>query len=204
MGRSIWMWPLLVAFALTACDDGTGPDDDGPTPIGVDFGLAVGDFGNHHAEGRPSSQGSPLDGQFAVAVPDSLGGLVFLSYDDQSSNLFILQVTSATTGTFDCGPVTTASPCHGRFFENVSEEGGMVQVDGRLDIDEGTLELREVGPDEVEGSFSAELVRTAGSGQSSLTVVNGSILVDLLEGPVENAGLACLIRLTAGANDCSG
>lgn len=79
----------------------------------------------------------------------------------------------------------------------------MVQVDGQLDITEGTLELREVGPDEVEGSFSASLVRTAGTGASSLSVVNGSILVDLLEGPVENGDLACLIRLTVGATDCS-
>lgn len=201
MRASRGMGSLLVTFALTACG-ATGPDDGAPTPIGVDFGLAEGDFGNHHGEGQPAS-GAPLADWFAVAVPDSLGGLIVLSYDDRSSNLFILQVSSATTGTFDCGSVTTGSPCHGRLFENVREEEGMVQVDGQLDVTEGTLELREVGPDEVEGSFSASLVRTAGTGASSLSVVNGSILVDLLEGPVENGDLACLIRLTVGATDCS-
>lgn len=204
MHGSRWMWPLLVAFALTACDEGTtAPDDGAPTPIGVDFGLAVGDFGNHHGEGLPAS-GAPLAGGFAVAFPDSLGGLVVLSYDDRSSDLFILQVSSATPGTFDCGPVTTGSPCHGRLFENVREVGEMVQVDGQLDITEGTLELREVGPDDVEGSFSASLVRTAGSGESSLTIINGSIFVDLLEKPGESGGLACLIRLAMGTTDCSG
>lgn len=206
----IWMWPLMVAFALTACGSGTGPDDDAPTPVGVSFGLGEGDFGNHWGQGLPSSQGSPLADRFAVAVPDSLGGLVLVSYDDENSNLFILQMTVeiagsfAGAGVFECGPVTGGAPCHGRFFENVREEGGIVEVDGRLDIDEGTLEVRKVVPDELEASFSAEFLRTAGSGESGFTIINGSILVDLLEGPVENGDLACLIRLTAGATDCSG
>lgn len=38
---------------------------------------------------------------------------------------------------------------------------------------------------------------------ATIDVFHGTILVDLLENPVENGGLACLIRLTTGATDCS-
>lgn len=195
---------VLVILAGTACEsDPISPSDEAPTPAGIDFGLAEGTFGALHADQKQPAAGAPLTDEFAVAVPDSVGGLVLLGYDITTSNLFILQVASTREGTYECGPVTNATPCHARYFENVQEESGVVQVDGRLDLATGHLVLDEVGPDQVAGTFEAHFQRTAGEGDSTADVENGTILVDLLEGPVENGGLACLVRLTTGATDCS-
>lgn len=187
----------FIGIALVGCSDSVSdPNDPPPAPAGVDFGLAVGTPGAHHAEGTPGSSEPPLAGQFAVAVPDSLGGLVLLSYDEATSDLFILQATNAGTGEYACGPVTGDAPCHARLFENVRMEDGAVRVDGRLDLVGGSLTLNEVDPDEVAGSFDAVLERTSGDGIESIEVTDGTVLVDLLPGPVEDGGLWCLVELT--------
>lgn len=196
-------WLALLALALGACAETPTADGDAPAPDGIDFGLAAGTAGAHYADRSLPAEGAPLAGEFAVAIPDSLGGLVLLSYDQETSDLFILQVAEMEIGTYGCGPVEEGSTCHARLFENVREEGGIVEVDGRLDLATGSLTLGGVGPDDVRGSFQAHFERSAGEGTPSIDVFHGTILVYLLEGPVESGGLACLVELAAGATDCS-
>lgn len=200
MTRSKWILASL-ALTLAACEDGTGPGT--PAPDGIDFGLAQGTFGALYADRDQPSAGAPLSGEFAVAAPDSIGGLVLLAYDDGTKNLFILQVQSAEGGTYACGPVENGPACHARLFENVRDEDGLVQVDGRLDLTTGSLDLGEVGPDDVTGTFQAHFERTAGEGGQSFDVANGTILVDLLDESVENGGLLCLVQLAVGGTTCS-
>lgn len=196
--------PLLLIVALSACgDDATSPTDDAPAPDGISFGMEEGTFGALYADRQLPSAEAPLADEFAVAVPDSVGGLVFLGYDGGTSNLFILQVSSTSAGTFACGPVTAAAACHARLFENVREEGGLVEVDGRLDLTTGSLTLSEVGPDVVTGAFEAHFERTVGEGGETIDVVDGTILVDLLPGPVEGGSLGCLVKLATGGTSCS-
>lgn len=200
MTRTKWTLAAL-ALTLAACEDATGPG--APAPDGIDFGLAQGTFGALYADREQPSAGAPLSGEFAVALPDSIGGLVLLAYDGGTKNLFILQVNSDEAGTWTCGPVENGPACHARLFENVREEEGLVQVDGRLDLATGSLTLAEVGPEDVAGSFEAHFERTAGEGAASFDVVNGTILVDLLEENVENGGLLCLVELAVGGTSCS-
>lgn len=192
-----FVWALLGGLALSGCDDGgTAPTSDTPpAPPGVDFGLAADRFGSHSAKGVPSSPEKPLQGEFAVAVPDSLGGLVILSYNDATSHLFILQVASTAEDGYQCGTVSTAPPCHARFFENVREVEGVVRVDGRLDLETGGLTLIEVREDVVLATFRGQFVRTAGAGEPTFTVTDGTIDVDLLEGPLPSGGLGFLVDL---------
>lgn len=201
MVRSMSTW-VTLALALTACSDGTGPGQ--PTPDGIDFGLAQGAFGAFYADRQGPSAADPLTGEFAVAVPDSVGGLVLLAYDAGASNLFILQVAADGEGSYMCGPVESGAACHARIFENVREVNGLVQVDGRLDLTTGSLTLSEIDAASVAGSFQAHFERTSGEGEASFDVAHGTILVDLLPGSVEDAGLQCLVVLAVGGTSCSG
>jgi hypothetical protein len=194
----------LFAAAIVACGPGAlDPSEEEPSPAGISFGLEEGTFGAHYADQRLPSDPNPLTDEFAVAVPDSVDGLVLLAYDGGTSNLFILQVSSTAKGTYACGPVTGGHPCHARFFENVREQDGVVEVEGRLDLTSGTLTLSQVGPDDVTGAFEAHFERTGGQGGSTIDVFHGTIAVDLLQGPVEKGGLGCLVALTVGATECS-
>jgi hypothetical protein len=202
MTCSRWTW-LTLTLAVAACSDGTGPDQ-APAPAGVDFGLAEGSNGAFYADARQPSAADPLEAEFAVAVPDSLGGLVLLAYDGGTRNLFILQMNDDGVGTYACGPVEDGPACHARVFENVREEGGVVEVDGRLDLTSGSLTLSEVGASVLTGAFEAHFERTDGTGEASVDVFNGTIAVDLLPGFVENAGLLCLVELSGGGTSCGG
>jgi hypothetical protein len=185
---------------LAACDDTTGPD--GVPTSGIDFGLPAGP-GSHSAQGAVASANSPLDGEFAVAVPDSVGGLVLLSYDGATSDLFILQIVDAEPGEHTCGPVEDAAPCHARLFENVRVDDGVVVVDGRFDLVEGVVTLQTVGPDRVVGTFEARLDRTdPDGGQDFILVENGTLGVEYVDEQLAKGGLACLIALTGGGETC--
>lgn len=192
---------LTTVVTLAACDDGTGPD--APAPDGIDFGLAQGAVGAFYADRQAPSATDPLASEFAVAVPDSLGGLVLLAYDGGTKNLFILQVREAEVGSYTCGPVENGPACHARLFENVREVEGVVQVDGRLDLVTGSLTLNQVGSTSVAGTFQGNFDRTAGEGEDGFDVVNGTILVDRLPGTVEGGSLACLVALAMGGTTCS-
>ena len=201
MMRSRWTL-LTLTLTAAACSDSTGPNEQIPAPDGIDFGLAEGTFGALYAAGQLPAAAGPLGAEFAVAVSDSLGGLVLLAYDGGTRDLFILQVNDDAVGTYTCGSVETGPDCHARVFENMRAEDGLVEVDGRLELTSGSLTLSEVEESAVTGSFEAHFERTDGAGGASYDVLNGTIDVDLVPGFVENADLLCLVQLTGGGTTC--
>lgn len=193
-----------VALVLAACTpDATQPGDD--PGLGVDFGVAAGTPGAHKAQGDPASTGDILGSEFAVALPDSVGGLVVVSYDAESSDLFILQVQAVTAGTYACAPVTEGPPCHGRFLENVRTEGDQLLVDGQLDVIEGSIDLLTVGPDRLTATFQARLERSFGDGEPvEIVVQDGTIDVPWVAQGLTDGRLTCLIGLTGATPGCTG
>lgn len=193
---------ISMTVILAGCTiDSTEPPPP-PTSSGIDFGMERSAEGSHMAEGTLSADDAPLEGEFAVAVRDSLDGLVFVSYDAEAANLFILQVRERVSGEYACGPVELGAACHGRLFENVRLEDGNVHVDGRLDVTSGLIGLTVSGT-RVTGTFEAEFARTYPEGGGpGFAIDNGTVAVELLPGTLENAGLDCLIRLAGSAESC--
>lgn len=191
----------LVLLTVVACGEGPAEPEDAGFE-GVDFGIAEGAAGAHHAEGEPAAAGSILDHDFAIALADSVGGIVLASYDADTRDLFILQVGSTRPGNSTCDTVTSGSPCHGRYFENVRDEDGGVRVDGRLDLTSGGLALDAVGPERLTGSFTGRLERVAGTGEDAIEIEDGRIDVDYRAEPMSTGRLTCLIQLTVDGSSC--
>ena len=193
---------MLAAVVLAACgDEPAGPDPE-PTAEGVDFGLRSDVAGAHSAEGEPAVGSAVLGDEFAAAVRDSIGGLVVLSYDADTRGLFILQVAAQAPGTYACGPVESALPCHARYFENVRVDGDRIEVDGRFDLTGGTLTLEAVADETVDGAFAGTLERTAGEGITTVEIESGTFRVRLVPGELADGGLDCLIGLTGSGPVC--
>lgn len=195
----------LVLFTLGACGEGPAEpsaDPQDPEFEGVDFGIPEGTAGAHSAAGEPADVDSLLDREFAIAMPDSLGGLVIVSYDEDTRNVFILQVRSADPSDYACGTITSAMPCHGRYLEGVRDEDGGIQVDGRLALTTGDVTLDEVGPERLTGSFAGLLERTDGSGTDAIEIEDGRIDVDYRTDPLMGESLTCLIQLMVDGTSC--
>lgn len=189
--------PVLAVFVLAAAcgSDTAGPD--GPAPGGVDFGLPAGSAGAHHGEGMPSASGPVLQDPFAIALPDSVGGLAILSHDpaaDGRSDLFVLQLQEIGTGTFECGP---AGPCHGRLLVGVPTDGSGLP-ESVLEIRSGTLTLSMVGPARVRGTLQAVLEPPAGRPGATLVIEDGTIDVPLANDTFTSGAIDCLRAWTGG------
>lgn len=197
---------MIALMSVGGCGEAsTGPGSEPGEQDGMTFVLADAPSQvAYGAAGLPAASGGVLDQPFAVAVPDSLGGLVLIGYDAQRSDLLIMQVGSTAADSYECGPVTAGAPCHGRYFENVRMSDGVVEVDGRLDLSTGTLVLEGTGSGRVTGSFDGTLERSSGTGPGPLIIQQGRIDVPLLDPMLARGGLDCLIRLTTGETPCEG
>jgi hypothetical protein len=189
---------LALALAMAACD--TDVQAPGPTSVdGVDLAFDHQTYGSHAASGNVAASGSPLASEFAVAVNDSLGGLVVLSYDADSRGLFILQTATRATGTYTClGVETGGPPCHGRYLHNVRVEDGLMRVDAHLELSSGTLVLKQVGGGVLRGTLDARLDPVAGEDSDPLIITDGVLDVRYIAEELEDGRLHCLIGLTGG------
>lgn len=198
MGRNVSRLVLPLVVALTACEDGIAPVDRA-IPIGIDFGAVAGQTGGHSAEGIPRAA-APLDGPFAVAVRDSLGGTVLVSFDRSRADLFVLQVTGAGGA---CGRVETAPACHGRVFRNLRIEAGEARFDARLDMVAGHVAVQPTsGGQRLQGSLDGRLEQIYPRGEGVVEIEHGTIDVPYVDDALLHGGLGCLVALAGADGHC--
>ncbi len=211
---------LLAVLASAACDDPATPGSMAAT--GVNFTYLGGP--SYAADGVPDFEGGDVGaGTFAIAFPDSVGGLVLSSFqkgDGTRGDLFILQLTVERTGDFGpCGVrrdshgevVALAErvggtgsrswiggDCHGRLLENIDAEN-LQSLDAAWEIASGIVQVTEAGPERVVGSFKGLTLagddgfRTIDSGTFDLPLLSAQQGVDIMQ--------CFLTRLTGGSCD---
>lgn len=197
---------LAVAVALAAGAAGCG-DAAEPAPAGsvtFDYGGAV--SGSFSAAGPPppvSVEGVPEFGNWALgAAGDSLGGVViagFRTTDEETGDLFVLQLDEVRTGEFTCEP---NAECHGRVLFGIPDHGGLPASEAELwfEIVSGTVQVNRAAGGTLAGTFSFTARDQGGSGDQILTVVAGSFEVPLA-GQGTGASVVCLGQNAAG-RDC--
>jgi hypothetical protein len=194
--------PLLWAATLGACQAGTATDPEG-APQGIRFQSSGAVSGAYSAQGNPADDPARiLSSQFAIAMPDSVGGVVIIGYqptDAAKGDVFILQAPRQTQ-TFPCAGVESSGPCHGRMFVGVTGTD-LARVERAFFITEGSLTLTQIGPDRLKGFFTATLKSQEGT--STVQVTNGTIDVRYTSAELSNGGILCLISLAgAGQGTC--
>lgn len=197
--RHFTLATFAVLLSLSGCErDAAGPGPDSTAGVRFDDGDAI-----HAAHGSPHA-GGILDLEFAVARADSVGGFVLVSYDrtqGEAGNLFVLQAPRATRS-FECA--LHAGPCHGRYIIGV-RDGSTVTADRWFHVTDGTLEVTQIGPDRLRGSFRLTLDAMDGKPDAIITAENGTFDVPWIAGQVTDGALACLLLLVGmGDGPCAG
>lgn len=217
MSANAWLCRLTGAalaclLPLTACDDdGTAGPPSEPFP-GLEFSYAGDLSGAYQSDGRLpviSASGLPAFGSWAVARPDSLGGLVITGFDGEVGgfgpienglgDVLVLQLDDIREGVFDPCGTTASSGCQGRFFV------GAVLIDlstvqGAFEITGGRVEIVDISDSRIRGSFEATFTNDDGS--RTITVIDGVIDVPFSLNRSVSKGIGCLTRnLEAGANE---
>ena len=184
---------LLLATALAGCDEGTAPVPDGE---GLHFTF---DGGAHNGAGMPAFTDGEFAGEtFAIAFPDSVGGLVLASFERKSGtvgDLFILQLTRREAGDFD--PCGTGHECHGRLLDGL-DATDLQSLEAAWEVTAGTTIVEELTEQRVVGGFrSLLLVRQDGGTTRS---IDGTFDLPLLSEAEGVDIMKCfLTRVTGGA-----
>jgi hypothetical protein len=193
---------LMVAAGMAmvaACDPVLDGD---PAPEGIEFTYSGAQDGSFSSVGTVSSpaEGLPVPESFAMAQRDSIGGLLLGSFRRTGTgrgDLLILQLGDTDPGEYGCLATTEGSTCYGHLFIGVEAAGGTAAAEAVYTISAGQVVLNSVAEDRVQGTFEWTL-RDPTDVSSTVTVVNGSIDVPLVEG-VFDASFDCLVtRLQEG------
>jgi hypothetical protein len=150
----------------------------------------------HHASGRPcpDARGSILGDDFAIARPDSLGGVALLSFQPTGpdvGNLLILQAP-LRAGTYTCADA--AADCVGTYLIGVRNVA-TVTAARRFRVTAGSLTVRRTQWNRLAATFRLTLSATDGSGRS-IRIENGTIDVPYVTDGRTDAPLACVLSLT--------
>ncbi len=198
----------MLAIALVALFVFVGCGDDGPTDPAEDSGLEFtygGDrTGSYASEGVPTigSGGLPEVGSWAIARPDSLGGMVIAAFEpggETTGDLFILQLHPIRTGEFTPCNIYAGEGCHGRLIIGVDIEDFTV-VEDWFEVTSGSVTLTEASSVRVRGTFSITLENLDET--QTITVTDGVIDVPFSSDQQLSHGLACLARnLRDGTNE---
>lgn len=193
---------LALAALLASCGEApTAPPDGGG---GLSFRYAGDATGSHRSSGAPvlAASGLPAPGTWAVARPDSLGGLVIAAFEQVApgdGRLFILQLPDRAIGARACTVHGVDGGCHGRLFLGVDLDDASA-VRATYQVVEGTVTLTAVGEARVRGSFALRLLGSADPG-GSVVIEAGEMDVPLEEDVTLANGIACLARnLVEGRN----
>jgi hypothetical protein len=192
----------LAFFALGGCSD------DEPTEpaeqSGLEFTYGGDRSGSYTGDGVPTigSGGLPEVSSWAIARPDSLGGMVIAAFEpsgETTGDLFILQLHPIGTGEFSPCGIVGGEGCHGRLIIGVDTDDFSV-VEDWFEIISGSVTLTEASSTRVRGTFSITLENQDET--ETITVDDGAIDVPYSSDPQLGHGLACLARnLKDGTNE---
>jgi hypothetical protein len=188
---------LVSVLALSACDDPANPPPGGDEGIDLTFS----DGGSYQTAGAPQISGGELDAaDFAIAFPDSTGGLVIATFkrtEGTRGDLFILQLVQQRTGTFEsCG---LGGDCHGRILEGI-DAADLSDLEGYWEILGGTVTLEEAGPDRAVGTVEDLALTLLNDGTTTRTIQEGRFDLALLSEGEGVAVMECfLTRVTGGS-----
>jgi len=198
----------VLVIALLAFFASVGCGDDEPTEPGEQSGLEFtygGDrSGSYTGDGVPTigSGGLPEVGSWAMARPDSLGGMVIAAFEpsgETTGDLFILQLHPIGTAEFTPCNIYAGEGCHGRLIIGVDIEDFTV-VEEWFEITSGSVTLTEASSTRVRGTFSITLENQDGT--ETITVDDGVIDVPFSNDQQLSHGLSCLARnLRDGTNE---
>lgn len=191
--------PVILASLLTlsACDDPTNPPPGGDEGIDLTFS----DGGSYQTEGVPQISGGELDAaDFAIAFPDSTGGLVIATFrktEGTRGDLFILQLVQQRTGEFDdCG---LGGDCHGRILEGI-DAANLSDLEGYWEILGGRVTLEEAGPDRAVGTVEDLVLTLLNDGTTTRIIQEGSFDLALLSEGEGVAAMECFLTRVTGGN----
>jgi hypothetical protein len=182
MTRSI----VRAVVCLAACA-GFGCSDPATSSRPSSIAL-TGSGDSFSASGDPNtSNGDLLEGSFAVAMEDSVGGMVVIAFRKTMSggDAFILQFTDRRTGTFECSP---GGACHGRLIENITASTTTEWV--YWEIQDGTVAISELG-DRLVGTVQGMTLRN--SAQSVERTQSGTLDLVFLRGEEARRQMYCFI-----------
>jgi hypothetical protein len=190
----------LLAAALTlgsafaaGCGDGTAPL---PGVEGVNLQWVGGS--GFTAAGSPTyAAGSVVPATFAVAIADSVGGIVIAAYQQLADrgDLFVLQLTENRLGTHGpCAVITSPSACHGRIIENVTATNTTNMA--YFQVTTGTVQIQSVG-DRLVGKVSGLRLE----GPETRIIEDGTIDLPFIQGEDAIRMMRCFLA-TAQGNAC--
>lgn len=197
--RSIVMVLAAAAgFAAAACSDPTTP----PLPQGGD-GLQFTDEQGHQfaAVGYPGFTDGSVDAStFAIAFPDSVGGLVISSFDANEGtrgDLFILQLTENRTGDFPvCG---SSHPCHGRLLVGI-DAANLSDVREAWELTSGSVTITSIGGGTLAGTFTEFVYTRSHDSGETRRVSSGSFEVPLLDEQQARGAMECFLASATGGS----
>lgn len=193
----------MVVAGMAGCSDGTGPRAEGD-PSGVEF--STGAEVAFSAAGLPELTGDrPAAVDFAVAFPDSLGGLVIAGFEvvaGTRGNLFVLQLADVASGEF--GPCGISSVCHGSLLVDMDPEYVTV-VRESWALSAGRVTVSSVSGSRVTGSFEGFRYIGPNHEETFLEIGGGSFDVPLLDEKATRLAMECfVVRVNDGTCSPSG
>ena len=190
---------VLIAaggLAATGCGDPTTPTTD--TRAGIQLSLGQGQFSS---AGYPSFSDNDVDADdFAVAFPDSLGGLVLAGFRLDAGtrgDLFILQLVELRTDeAITCG---TTNDCHGRMLFGI-DAANVADIDEISTLTNGSVTITHANSATVAGTFQGFVF--TGDGGAQLPASDGDFEVAVLSESQGRDIMTCfLARATGGMCD---
>lgn len=191
MPRRLLASALVMSSALLAgCADGTAPS---PNAEGVNLQWSGGS--GFSASGSPTyAAGSVVPATFAVAIADSVGGIVIAAYQQRADrgDLFVLQLAENRLGLHGpCAVITSPSHCHGRIIENVTATNTTNMV--YFQVTTGIVQIQSVG-DRLVGKVSGLRL----DGPETRIIEEGTIDLPFIQGEDAIRMMRCFLATAQG------
>jgi hypothetical protein len=195
---------ILAALSLgwvvvSSCRDAVVEPE--PRP-GNGLSLTYADGSEYDAAGMPTFQGIEVSAAtFAVAFPDSVGGLVLAGFrqgEGSRGDLFILQLRGQREGHF--GPCGIGGDCYGTLLEDIDAQN-LQDIGAYWTMTDGSVQVDGAGPERVSGSL-ADVVLQRQDDAADRTIRDGTFDVPLLSEEETVDIMQCFLRRLTGSPTC--